>query len=412
MITCLVAHCAPYPEHGRRVCHGHCLFLGIGLIFLLTRPQVMHRLAKVLVSFMVLSFLGWLFLPVGALTPWLGLVFGLLLGGCSGIAIFGYTYALNDVERLVGASITVLFSLSSQIIFSLPALWHVSGPLFLGAQVLVTFLCLFQYRPQDYLDRLEKDKETGRKLLAVVLFFFFAHRAVSFFYSYLPHALPNPAIGLVGIAVFLVTIYIFLRFRFNTWHLCNLFFVGVLITYILRLTMPEAGGLLSSDILQGFSHMGYIASYYLLGYAFSRYADYRRFRLLILILFNSSLVLHLLPSFLNHRVPQHMPLIGGALTLGLFVVFALLSPVFSKVMFVDNDREADLEVRRDQLMQNAGLTSRETEIVHLMLTGKMLKECAADLGISVDTVKFHTRNIYRKLGIQGRSELQRIFTES
>lgn len=36
------------------------------------------------------------------------------------------------------------------------------------------------------------------KPLMVVLYFFFAHRAVSFMYSYLPHALPNPVIGLVG----------------------------------------------------------------------------------------------------------------------------------------------------------------------------------------------------------------------
>ena len=29
------------------------------------------------------------------------------------------------------------------------------------------------------------------------------------------------------------------------------------------------------------------------------------------------------------------------------------------------------------------------------------------MNITVDTAKFHSRNVYRKLGIQGRSELQK-----
>lgn len=277
--------------------------------------------------------------------------------------------------------------------------------------MLTTHICLIRYKPEDYLDKLAAKKQPGTKPLAVVLYFFFAHRAVVFFYSYLPHALPNPVVGLVGISVFLITIFIFFSFRFNTWHLCNLFFAGMLVTYILRLALPKAGGLLASDILQAFSHMGYIASYYLLGYALARYATYKRFRMILLIVFNSSLLLHMLPNFLNRRIPQHMPLIGGALTLGLFVVFALLSPVFSREMFAPEAQEGDVAVRRSQRMAEAGLTSREVEIVNLLLTGKMLKECGSELDITVDTVKFHTKNIYRKLGIQGRNELQSYFMD-
>ena len=79
----------------------------------------------------------------------------------AGIALFAFTYALSDIERLLGTAITVLFSLISQIIFSLPALWNVSGPLYLGAQVLTTLICLMGYRPGDYLDQLSTEKPTG-----------------------------------------------------------------------------------------------------------------------------------------------------------------------------------------------------------------------------------------------------------
>ncbi|NLD51510.1 MAG: DNA-binding response regulator, partial [Clostridiales bacterium] len=40
-----------------------------------------------------------------------------------------------------------------------------------------------------------------------------------------------------------------------------------------------------------------------------------------------------------------------------------------------------------------------------------LKECAITLDISYGTVKFHAANIYRKLGIGGRSELLSVFKD-
>lgn len=118
-------------------------------------------MARVVAAVTALSFLGWVFSPITAATPWLGLVFGLFLGASAGIALFAFTYALSDIERLLGTAITVLFSLISQIIFSLPALWNVSGPLYLGAQVLTTLICLMGYRPGDYLDQLSTEKPTG-----------------------------------------------------------------------------------------------------------------------------------------------------------------------------------------------------------------------------------------------------------
>jgi len=51
------------------------------------------------------------------------------------------------------------------------------------------------------------------------------------------------------------------------------------------------------------------------------------------------------------------------------------------------------------------LTSRETEIVNMMLTTASPKEIAWDLKISYNTLDFHRKNVYRKLGIHKRSEL-------
>ncbi|MDV2477120.1 helix-turn-helix transcriptional regulator [Rhodococcus zopfii] len=51
------------------------------------------------------------------------------------------------------------------------------------------------------------------------------------------------------------------------------------------------------------------------------------------------------------------------------------------------------------------LTDRETEVVRLVLTGASNAAIAAELVITVDTVKSHVKRILRKLGVTNRSEL-------
>ncbi len=50
------------------------------------------------------------------------------------------------------------------------------------------------------------------------------------------------------------------------------------------------------------------------------------------------------------------------------------------------------------------LTERELEVLTLLASGRPNKEVARDLFVSVGTVKTHTNNIYRKLGVRNRAE--------
>jgi len=52
-----------------------------------------------------------------------------------------------------------------------------------------------------------------------------------------------------------------------------------------------------------------------------------------------------------------------------------------------------------------GLSARESDVVELLLLGLSHKEIAERLFISPDTVKKHTYNAYRKLGVQNRVQL-------
>jgi len=54
---------------------------------------------------------------------------------------------------------------------------------------------------------------------------------------------------------------------------------------------------------------------------------------------------------------------------------------------------------------NEQLTTRETEVAHLLINGDTYKQIAWQLHISPDTVRQHIKNIYRKLQINSRVQL-------
>lgn len=69
----------------------------------------------------------------------------------------------------------------------------------------------------------------------------------------------------------------------------------------------------------------------------------------------------------------------------------------------DGERLLPLEVRAADLP--LGLTARELDVVHLLLSGCSSKGIALKLGISPETVKAHRRHIYTKLGVKSHPEL-------
>ena len=52
-----------------------------------------------------------------------------------------------------------------------------------------------------------------------------------------------------------------------------------------------------------------------------------------------------------------------------------------------------------------GLTTREEEVLALLLQGSSRADIRDALGISINTVNTHIRNIYEKTGLHSRKEL-------
>jgi FixJ family two-component response regulator len=78
------------------------------------------------------------------------------------------------------------------------------------------------------------------------------------------------------------------------------------------------------------------------------------------------------------------------------------------------DRDAAMRRARDERAdvraQFASLTSRQREVMEMVVEGCMTKEIARSLGLSMRTVEVHRCNVMRKMGAESLAELVAIVT--
>ncbi|WP_302391200.1 helix-turn-helix transcriptional regulator [Eggerthella sinensis] len=63
------------------------------------------------------------------------------------------------------------------------------------------------------------------------------------------------------------------------------------------------------------------------------------------------------------------------------------------------------------LAEQAGLSMRERDVLFLLGKGRTIEFIANDLGISFNTAKSHIRNVYTKVGVHSKQELQSLIDE-
>lgn len=64
-----------------------------------------------------------------------------------------------------------------------------------------------------------------------------------------------------------------------------------------------------------------------------------------------------------------------------------------------DDEKPTLSQRCDAIAKSAGLTSREAEVLGLLVRGRTVQDVCDELVIAQGTAKHHVSNIYRKLGV-------------
>jgi DNA-binding NarL/FixJ family response regulator len=89
-----------------------------------------------------------------------------------------------------------------------------------------------------------------------------------------------------------------------------------------------------------------------------------------------------------------------------------LKKMEEKIISFMNDDEYDESPGTDDFDRKClryEITGKEKQILQHIMNGRENKEIAADMNISINTIKVHSRNIYTKLGVNNRIELLNMF---
>lgn len=86
------------------------------------------------------------------------------------------------------------------------------------------------------------------------------------------------------------------------------------------------------------------------------------------------------------------------------LISAIRRAAHGEIIFDKEQMERARRWREDVTTKWESLSNREREVLQLLTDGQDNNAIAASLGISINTVEKHLKNIYRKLGVTSRSE--------
>lgn len=89
----------------------------------------------------------------------------------------------------------------------------------------------------------------------------------------------------------------------------------------------------------------------------------------------------------------------------IWIILLLLSIGFN-IFLIFKLKTKNKTEKKDKI---ESLTKQEQNILNLILKDKTNKQIAAELFVSISTVKTHTNNIYKKLGVQSRTEVKNLY---
>ncbi len=371
-------------------------------------------------SVLVLSYIPMLFLP----DTYLRLAFAAAaytgLGGAVTSARCGFAFAANNAERFIGMvfmflSVAVIYFLDALNIDSI-AFTHILPLLILAALA----FCLLKFKEDD-LEVREEYSQNDAKGLYCALAYMIAFFAIdgynwSLIDTGYQHGYILTCIGMVTAGGIFVAVVVF--FKKSVWHVWNMFFAFAIIMAVLANIAPETGRYEGQHFFCGLTLIGWPASLYMLSCAQRRFASYTLLKKCTVIFVILSPITTLSDDIVSSLFPEAVPAVTLVFVLVIVIGFLMASPLsykylFSAVWLADLHKN-DMTINPNQVsivsrIERFRLTNREKEITSLLLSAMTMRMISGELHISESTVKMHTSNIYKKLGIRSRIELFRRF---
>ncbi len=396
------------------------LHMVASLVVMLLWSDKFKKLLRGSAALMLLGFVPYVFLPKGMGRVIFGTIGFIGLGGVVTGARCGYAFVCNNAERLFGI-IAMYFSVL--LVRAASCLeWTNALTLYILPLALLAGMayCVFRFREEDFDVKQEATKADASGLYWAFAFFilYFAVDPYTAFLvdgenvgEYLTMLLGYFLAGLVLTAVLL-------GLRISSWHLWNLFFLFAIGMGALAVAGPKLESLYPQYFFAGLSYLGWPLCIYTLGCAQRRFASYRLLKKCTLVYVLLTPLMSIGNDLVVARFPDQLPLVTLIFVLTLSIAMLMLSPISYKQLFsalwIRDIYRPDMELLKEKVdkadrLDSFGLSPRQKEVAVLLLAAKTRRQIAGELGLSESTVKMHAGELYKKLGINSRTELFCLF---
>ena len=400
---------------------GHIL---MSLVIMLLWSAKFKRLIHTSVVITLLGFLAFMIVPDGIPKLLCAVLTMVGIGGCVTSARCGFAFAANNAERLL----CVVLALGGRAILNFADTIFPDGSF--ADNILFTYIfpaiiliglavCLLRYRETDFKVKEETTTEDSHGLYWAFAIFiaFFAIEGYTNFMMTDGYANANLMYGIGKLLAIAIFVCVLILLKKNIWHILNVFFACCIIMAVLANFSDSPVLNAPIHILAGFFEIGWLAVLYTLGCAQRRFASYKLLKKCTIIFVIISPITTLSDELFGMFFAEHTAVITLAYVLLFAIAFLMVSPSASKYLFsaawIDDLNKLDMTLYAEAFKQaekideenTLNLTPREMEIFTLLLTDVAYKHISATLDISENTVKFHSKNLYRKLNIQSRTEL-------
>ena len=354
------------------------------------------------------------------------MAFILFNGICSASAFYLFCYKLNNVERLLGLIIMIIYFGFDFSIFkmipSVQGIYETWGGIIVMAFCLVTVFLLGKKSEDIIIDdnKPQISNNTKGVKFGIVIPLQFVYFSTMILIHYL-----EPAQNLVfslpyGLGQFISIIFIFfvmILLNRNALYIWLMYLVFTLFGLAIVNYNTAATQFSGSLIFGTGDGLGYIITIYLCAGAIKKSKSIKLYKIYCLMLFIEYVFVLTIFSLVFSYFAEYTYTIAFVIVLVLCSLCFLLIPYLQKKLFsedwTDGLSVADIPEYAPALEQaqkadredNLGLTPREKDVFALLMQNMPLKTIALELGITFNTVNSHYRSIYRKLGITSKGEL-------
>lgn len=342
---------------------------------------------------------------------------------------YGFFIIMNNMERLYSVSIGILIS---KLIFLLRISFAGSstGVRIFDIMKIVGFvpllICVWFYRKAADLEYFEKGKRPPLKdytvlVLACLVFLFNDFLAPALWRSVTAASFLTLNMYYIS-GVFLgiiLTLALQQILRCNICYVLNFSFAVLAMGFTIgALGYHSVKWILFQVVLFGISYsMGFVSIYYMIGIIAKRSRSLLFFRIGIL----SASVFYVLGYFITGLLKDVnsqdlfsvTSLFSIAVILTVFALTPLLTKIFYSAEWADDQYRLDVThaSRLTARLSELKLTPREVEVCILLLDGYTIRQISAMLNIAYSTVNTYNTSIYRKLGVNSKTELIVMFKE-